>query len=67
MLPPGIADCPPVMDRGSAGRYLGLRLSDVDRVCLGLLLQSLQALLGLLERLLGLPQSTEDAQRIALG
>jgi hypothetical protein len=44
-----------------------LYLLDGDTLCLGVLLQRLQAVLGLFEVLFGLPQTPEDGQRIALG
>ena len=66
MLLPGMADFLPVMERGGAGRYLSLGLSDEVKVCLALLLQGFQVLLGWFELLLDLPRLTEDGQRIAL-
>src|SRR5919109_5046715 len=66
-LPPGVADTLPVCHRGCAGCYPGLSLYDVGRVCLGVLMQRLQALLGVFEIPFGVPQTTEDGQRIALG
>ena len=66
-LPPGTAHPLPVVERGGAGCYPGLSLLDVDTLCLGVLLQRLQALLGVFEVPFGLPHPTEDGQRIALG
>src|SRR5438477_12569431 len=66
-LPPGTANTLPVMHRGCAGCYPGLCLCDLDTVSLGVLLQYPQALLGLFKVPFGLPQATEDGQRIALG
>ena len=65
-LPPGTAHPLPVVKRGGAGCYPGLSLRDVDTLCLGVLLQRFQALLGMFEVPFGLPQTTEDGQRIAL-
>ena len=65
VLTPGTAHRLPVMDRGGADRYLGLCLRDVDT--LELFLHRLQALLGVFEVPFGLPQTTKDGQRIALG
>jgi hypothetical protein len=54
-LPPGTAHPLPVVERGGADCDPGLYLLDVDTLCLGVLLQRLQALLGLFEVPCGLP------------
>ena len=66
MLPPGAAHTLPVLHRARAVFHRGLCLLDLGTVWLGGL-QRLQALLGLLKGLLGLPQTTEDGKRIPLG
>src|SRR5574341_1382243 len=65
-LPPATAHLLPVMERGGTGRYLALCLCDLDTVYLGVLLQRLQALLGVFEVPFGLAQTTEDGKRIPL-
>src|SRR5688572_15793107 len=67
LLPPGPAHLLTVMDRGGTGRYPSLALGDLSRVCLGVLLQCLQVLLGLFQVSFSLAQSTENGQRISLG
>jgi hypothetical protein len=67
VLPPGTAHLLPVMDRGGTGCYPALGLGDLGRVCLDVLLSFLEALLGLFQLPFGVPQTTKDAQRIALG
>ena len=67
VLPPGTAHLLPVIDRGGPGRYPGLGLGDLGRVCLDDLLSFLQALLGVFELPFGLAQPTEEAKRIPLG
>jgi hypothetical protein len=60
VLPPGTAHRLPVMGRGSTGSYPDLGLGDLGRLCLAILLQFLQTLLGLFQLPLGLPQTPED-------
>src|SRR5215813_8912260 len=66
-LPPRTAHSLPRVERGGASCYPGLALLDVDTLCRGVLLPRLQALRGVCEGPFGVPQPTEDGQRIARG
>jgi hypothetical protein len=67
VLPPGTAHLVPVLDRGGPGCSPSLGLGDLGRLCRDMLLPFLQARLGVCHLPLGVPQTTEDAQRIPLG
>jgi hypothetical protein len=66
VLPPGTAHLLPGINRGGTDRYPGLELRAVATLCLGVWLPRLQAWRGVFEVPFGVPQPTEDGQRLAL-
>ena len=57
VLPPGTTHLLPVLDRSGTGGYPALGLGDLGRLCLGMLLQFLQMLLSLFERVVYLQRA----------